>query len=450
MRSLNIVFTFFIFMFFSATMYAWDGHMLLTYAALKNMPEVSEEATISAEPLTDFLQKERAGIAALLAENEQWANEHIKYYPPLPENLVFKSTGDTTPIETAFSHALRINPNLKFPLFAQYPPGITHRIHATALERTQLMLGLIADSAWIHTPNLPIEAVVPGETLSPLEILTSSADEPDFGMDTDLWENNQGDVGKLYLWGNQPFGTPTFSLSTQTPFHVGFYYERTMLYKLSSLEKTYAEYRIHLYLALSRFAFKTNHPYWGYRFLSWALHYGQDLAQPYHAKVAPGFSTTRILLINLIDGIGIHSPYRKLVQLLSNRHFSLENYQYYAFEAAFKRNQPDNVLIKAINNIGNDQHYPAYTDDYPRNTIAKDASDMADEVNTHIRKTIPEKYVDDPEYIFYTTDLLPPNLYTLVQQQSPKAASQLNNQLIPLLVGVGAHTRNMIRYGLKK
>jgi asparagine synthase (glutamine-hydrolysing) len=45
------------------------------------------------------------------------------------------------------------------------------------------------------------------------------------------------------------------------------------------------------------FAFKTGHPYWGYRFLGWGLHYVGDLSQPFHSRVLPNYSTLGMLWI---------------------------------------------------------------------------------------------------------------------------------------------------------
>jgi hypothetical protein len=52
--------------------------------------------------------------------------------------------------------------------------------------------------------------------------------------------------------------------------------------------KGIAPYRAALYAKLSEGAFDTGHPYWGYRFLAWAIHYTQDVTQPWHTIFLPG------------------------------------------------------------------------------------------------------------------------------------------------------------------
>jgi hypothetical protein len=52
--------------------------------------------------------------------------------------------------------------------------------------------------------------------------------------------------------------------------------------------KGIAPYRAALYAKLSEGAFDTGHPYWGYRFLAWSIHYTQDVTQPWHTIFLPG------------------------------------------------------------------------------------------------------------------------------------------------------------------
>ncbi|WP_267257178.1 hypothetical protein [Coxiella endosymbiont of Ornithodoros maritimus] len=67
-------------------------------------------------------------------------------------------------------------------------------------------------------PNSSLEKLSPGEKVSPLEIITSVLDEPDYGMDIDLWENNPSWFVKEDHCEKQPFGDPGLFLSSQAPF----------------------------------------------------------------------------------------------------------------------------------------------------------------------------------------------------------------------------------------
>jgi hypothetical protein len=49
-------------------------------------------------------------------------------------------------------------------------------------------------------------------------------------------------------------------------------------------------YRAALYSRLASAAFRTGHPYWGFRFLAWSIHYAQDATQPWHTVFVPDAS----------------------------------------------------------------------------------------------------------------------------------------------------------------
>ena len=117
---------------------------------------------------------------------------------------------------------------------------------------------------------------------------------------------------------------PSVSMKTAAPFVAG----------------AYPLLRVHQFSGLAELAFRTGHPYWGWRFAGWALHYVQDLTQPYHARVLPGVGVTRMLWVNAIDMIGIHGPKNDAVTLVSNRHTAIENYQYGVMRRAIAAVRP--------------------------------------------------------------------------------------------------------------
>lgn len=436
----------FLLIFFTVeTARGWDGHFLFTYVVLKNMPEVRRAPAVPAETLVSFLASERLGLAKLLRENEVWSQKNIPFYPSLPYDLEFNEDS-SKPLQLRFLEAIRVNPTLKFPLFVQYPPGVPHRIHERPLLRSNVMLSDMANSAWTYTPNTPLEGLLPGEKVSPLEVITSSVDEPDYGMDAFLWQDNLSWFGERYQWGPQPFGNKRVPFSSQAPFHMGFYYESPLLYKLNHLLKhVFPEYRIHLYLVLSRFAFQTGHPYWGYRFLGWALHYIQDLTQPYHVTLAPNTSILKLIGVGLLAKIGLHGGQHDLVQLVSNRHFSLENYAYHKLKYLLEKRDENNLVVKSLINQSNNSHYPDYSDTYPRRIIANEAHEKANEIDSAIEKFFPKKYVEDPNYIFYKTE---PDidLFSIMKNQN-KDMQPFDKLLAELFRSFGAHTRKVLKYG---
>jgi hypothetical protein len=296
--------------------------------------------------------------------------------------------------------------------------------------------------------SLPLEGIKPNQKISPLEIISSASDEPDYGMDVNLWENSGTWYGKLYQWGKEPFGDPGVATTSQAPFHMGLYYESPWLYKLDPyLHDCYPEYRIHLYIVLSRYAFKTGHPYWGYRFLGWALHYLQDLTQPYHTTLAPNVSTGKLLWVSALDFIGIHGPENIVIQQETNRHFILENYQYHFLKSIVKIGNKKDPILQALSDTSSDSHYPPYNNLYPREVVAKESHGRADTSDAAILADFPEKYTENVKSIFYLTD---PNinLWVLMKKEPEKNIKAIDAKLVGLFRPIGSHSRNLVRYVL--
>jgi hypothetical protein len=120
-----------------------------------------------------------------------------------------------------------------------------------------------------------------GTDISVMEILSTYADEPDWGMDQNLFPIAE------YGFGKAPFAMES-GKSSQAPFHMAFLHEHVMVGRIvPDLKKSFMAERITLYFGLARIAFAHGMHYWGWRFTAWAMHYLQDLTQPYHAKAWP-------------------------------------------------------------------------------------------------------------------------------------------------------------------
>lgn len=425
------------------SLFAWSSHFVLTTAVLKQEKDLWNP-TIHPETLDNFLKKEKTGIQELLAQTEKWAQNSISYYPPLPKNLEFgKETN--IPIQLQFAHALRINPNLNFPLYLQFSTK-PHRISGNPIERSKVMLNFLADATWMYIDSPPLEGITEKQLVSPAEIITTASDEPDYGMDLNLFEDNHSTFGKLYHFGTEPFGNKDVSFATQAPFHMGFYYESWIIYKLASFFKeSYLTYRLHTYLELSKYAFKTHHDYWGYRFLGWALHYAQDLTQPYHATVGPNISPIKVVYLEILNKLGFPTPKQNTVILVTNRHYALEDYQYFWVRKLLAENAKDNIILKYAQDTSTDSKYPPYSDSYAQDVIAKEANARANDVDTLVRNAFPSLYVKDTNYIFYMTD---PSidLVTVVGKKRSENLEKLDQMIAEIMQSYGAHTRNIIKY----
>lgn len=428
----------------SAQTYAWEGHYMLTYAALSNMPELSVPNIIP-ESLESFVASEKDNLVKILSDYEEWARKNIKSYPPLPKALVFDGKDSGEPLLKKFLMSIRVNPALNYSNFVVYAPGMPHRLqnmfspHEKAQDPVASLFKLRADAP-------VVEKIGPHDKVSALEVLASATEEPDHGLDLGLWEDNQSAYGKLMGFGLQPFGNPVVSYSSQAPFHMGFYYEKPFLYWIASwLKRCYPEYRISLFLTLSQHAFASGHSYWGHRFLGWALHYIQDLTQPYHATLAPGWSWLRLIALNSLELMGIKTPAQNLRQLLTNRHLTLENYQ---FESI--RNIASNELLKrALGDSSEDKKYPAFYKNYPRKVVAEEAHSRANMLDGLITKAFPSTYVLEPSYIFTGTDPSI-NMRDLAFKHNWLEAQKLEIEFLNRMRAYGSHTRNALKYILPK
>lgn len=431
--------------FFSMRLFSWESHYLLTREALKGMKGMSDEATIGAETLDDFVKAERAGLVNLLRQTEMLSARTIMHYPPLPESLYF--TGEERKdmsLTKQFLMSLRVNPDINYPLYVLKGPGMAKKSDMT-FSSEELKHAPLSTLAKLENGQA-LKKVLPGQKLSPLEIMSHS-EEPDHGMDFYLWEDSNSWYGALYNFGKQPFGNPLLSFGSQAPFHMGFYHEHALLYFAGAfLKRCYPEYRINQFIALSRFAFATGHPYWGYRFLAFADHYLQDLTQPYHARVAPDASVAKLIGINALGMIGYGEPKRATTQLLSNKHLGLENYQLGSVHAALQNPQRDAPILKALGDQSQDQKFGAYSESYARMVIAKESSDRASMVDNLVKSALPAR-LNDPQFNMDGHDG-GVNLFVEVNKNPNEKTAQLDEILLTLMRDYGAHTRQSFRYVL--
>ena len=270
---------------------AWGNHTLVTYRAFDTMPEVAQAPPVTVEPLDVFLKAQEPAIAQLLMRQEQWARANMPQYAPRPAAQDFQPDPNRTDAQRrlAFLTALRVSPLSKFALYLQPDP-----------RETADPARMLAHDAVSFLPEQPNDSrrfyrLAAQDQVAPLAVLASASDEPDYGLDINLWQDSPTDWGKAYGFGPLPFGNPALDYATQAPFHMGFYHQDWLIYKAAPfIQRTYPLMRIEQYASLAALAFRTGHGYWGWRFAGLALHYIQDLTQPYHSDLAPGDSTLRL------------------------------------------------------------------------------------------------------------------------------------------------------------
>ncbi|HRA78483.1 MAG TPA: hypothetical protein PK956_06770 [Burkholderiaceae bacterium] len=425
---------------------AWGNHALSTWPALDGMPELERLAPVRVESLEAFVSAQAAALEKLLDEQEEWARQNVQAYPQRPDALRFTAGGakDAVELRQRFVAALRIAPESRLTLYLQRLPGESgggrdgERPRLASRDVTTLARDHVVDKA-------TYVALREGESVAPIAVLATASDEPDYGLDIGLWADNGTAHGATYGFGKQPFGNPALEFGTQAPFHMGFYHESPIIYAAAGfLKRTFPEYRIHLWKTLAGHALRSGHEYWGWRFAGWALHYLQDLTQPYHARVLPDVGTVRMLWINALHMAGWPGARNRAVTLVSNRHLALENFHRTALIAGYREAAGAGPLTAALAGHGRADDAPAYRDDTPRTVVARRAADAADALDRTIAAALPSRYVDDPGFEFGASEE-GVDLNALLRREAPDKREALVRALTPLMAEYGAQTRAFVR-----
>ncbi len=441
---------------FATSAFAWSNHALNTWASLKEVPEFVRLEPVRVESLDSFLAAQASALEAVLDAQEAWSREHVPTYPPRPDALRFVASGAQTPEELhgRFAAAIRIAPDARLALFLK-PMTAEETGDRPVLARNRVST-LADDEGEDAAGASPFVALREAEAVSPLAVVSTASDEPDYGLDIGVWEDNDTAHGASYGFGKQPFGNPALDFGTQAPFHMGFYDESRIIYAAAGfLKRTYPEYRIHLYRTLALHAFRTGHDYWGWRFAGWAMHYIQDLAQPYHARVLPGVSTLRMLWINALDIAGWPDAKNRAITLVSNRHLALENFQRTALVAEHLDAAGDGPLLRALAGGGNgrapagsaDAAAPAsslFGETDPRALVARRAAQAADALDHAVATALPTQYVADPGFEF-GVDARGVDLNARLAETEPAAHEAMLRALVPSMHELGIHTRAFVR-----
>jgi len=138
-------------------------------------------------------------------------------------------------------------------------------------------------------PKINLEAVDPSlkdrRSVTPLEILSAYSVDPDDGRDQDLFIRDARGIPHYAYPDQKWFGAMTggnsqaFRHIEKPPF--------TLSHPVSTFGFPFgkvgeATSRVEIYFQVSLLAFSLHEDYWGWRFLANALHYLEDLHQPYH------------------------------------------------------------------------------------------------------------------------------------------------------------------------
>ncbi|MCS6972186.1 MAG: phospholipase [Leptospiraceae bacterium] len=412
----------------ASPLFSWSNHFLYNREALSVLPELANAQPVRVELLEDFLLKEQEGLSALLDKVEAEAKESYAKYAPQPPHLAFRG-GDASNIRQNFLRALRINPNTPLGYYLQQLPG--KKPPGKIIDPNKVSIFGEKDIV----PRYIMYEIKKGDLVHPLDVVATAGDEPDFGIDINLFIDNDAEFSKDYGFGKQSFGDPKLYYGSQAPFHIGYYHEAGIIFLAAGfLKRTYPRYRVHQFLNLARYALKTGHPYWGYRFLGWGLHYIGDLTQPYHARVLPNYGALSMLWINTKAIFGFPKAKNEAIDRISSRHTTIENYVFQELVTAYKSQNTAHPILAAVRDTSTDAQWGEFDGEYIVEKLTKESVGISDELDTLIDKANLLKG-------FSESNELP--------ERDPQAIAELNLLLARHFRSVGAHTRNYVRAGLR-
>ena len=210
---------------------------------------------------------------------------------------------------------------------------------------------MLISKKYLFPPKLGEE---PGKSVAVLDVLSKYSDEPDWGMDQELFgEDEYPEIWQdAYSMMGGKLGVP--SQAFRHMFWQGFNLAhplRTFKLPLGEILHSMGEApeRAARFIELSHLARRAGHPYWAVRFVADALHYLEDCSQPYHTAQTP---TKRFMGFPLFhkNGHGFDRYVEQVTHVIAYYHYSFEMFvsKLMVASAAGDANTPGAEFIKDL------------------------------------------------------------------------------------------------------
>ena len=303
--------------------------------------------------------------------------------------------------------------------------------YVRAVRPDEKTSGMPHDQSRDGPPGSAYISAVPGEPIRAFEVLSTFSDEPDWGMDQDLF------LVREYSYGPRPFGSAT-GVSSQAPFHMAFLHESRLAgIVLPRLAKSFMAERIDIFLALAKLAFEKGIDYWGWRFLAWAMHYLQDLTQPYHASAFPPSR------MGMLRGFVFSAHFRGFSRVsrnyLKNRHMLFEAIVHLMLNNAIK-NRQDHPFLRTL--AGEADSFSGSLDEVMKEA-GRIPARLARQIDNVMVRLIDDARIDDVNYA------LEDDRHVRIDQVFPQAAAarpHLLEEFVELVCACLSQTGRVTRY----
>jgi hypothetical protein len=159
---------------------------------------------------------------------------------------------------------------------------------------------------------------------TPRSILRIAADDPDHGMDRELPDSADPNDDRTYMGGT--IGTP--SAGFRHMYWPGWNWRKPLAtFQIPTRVLGQAPDRADLIANEAKERFRKGHPTWGFRLLGWAIHYLQDLTQPFHAAQVPSLRMVPwSALFAWPPSKGWAALVREATRTITNYHWAYEGY----------------------------------------------------------------------------------------------------------------------------
>jgi hypothetical protein len=170
-----------------------------------------------------------------------------------------------------------------------------------------------------------------------------------------------------------------------------------------------------------------------------ALHYIQDLTNPYHATIVPGTSTIKILWVSLLDVIGIHGPREKVLKEVSDFHILIEHIQNQKLKALLVKKDYTDRMTAALGDNARDGKSPAFHDQYLREIVSLESNRQADRTRRIFNEAVSDREMFDR---IQKLDAAGPfDILPMISGSSKEALDALDGLLADLMRADGVYTR---------
>ncbi len=400
---------------------AWALHYLVTDRALEHPSMKDLDERVAVEPLDSFLAAEKVAVAKLFDDFHAWLGARGS------KRFKAQKFDVTKPVTAELIRVARLNPATRIHLVHRTLPG-------RAAEGEILDLKALAPDADLKAPFFAQAEDRTGQSMPARAVVATFSDEPDWQMDFKLWGIEE------YGYGKMPYGGEKGE-ANKAAFHMLFRHENIVVRTFAGeiLEGMVLD-RIELFTRLSKLAFATGHKYWGFRFAAWAIHYLQDIGQPYHAKAVPyGDWLYYLKFIVSFDKAKIKKETSTLVK---NRHFGYEEFVAYGLQQSYVEDRDLYKRLAGYLSEGDGAFAGVTTPEALLHTVGDFSAGHAAGIDAAVAKVYGHRKSADPTYDIETDKAH--NVKETIDALEPQAVAVILEETRADFANVGRATRTLL------